>query len=42
MVGALVGGPDQQGHYVDSREDYVMNEVAIDYNSGYHSALAGI
>ncbi|KAK7094143.1 endoglucanase A-like [Littorina saxatilis] len=42
LVGALVGGPDQSGNYKDDREDYVMNEVAIDYNSGYHSSLAGI
>ncbi|KAK7490901.1 hypothetical protein BaRGS_00017773 [Batillaria attramentaria] len=42
LVGALVGGPDQSGNYKDDREDYVMNEVAIDYNSGFHSALAGI
>ncbi|XP_076451392.1 endoglucanase E-4-like [Babylonia areolata] len=42
LKGALVGGPDQGGHYTDSREDYVVNEVAVDYNSGYTSALAGI
>ncbi|XP_025102664.1 uncharacterized protein LOC112569160 [Pomacea canaliculata] len=43
LVGALVGGPkDAQGNYVDNREDYVGNEVAIDYNSGFQSALAGI
>jgi len=42
LVGAIVGGPDATGSYADDREDYKMNEVAIDYNSGYQSALAGI
>jgi hypothetical protein len=42
LIGALVGGPDAQGNYVDDRTDYVQNEVATDYNSGFHGALAGI
>ncbi|KAK7490976.1 hypothetical protein BaRGS_00017848 [Batillaria attramentaria] len=42
LTGALVGGPDQHDHYQDKREDYVMNEVACDYNAGFQSALAGI
>ncbi|ESO91445.1 hypothetical protein LOTGIDRAFT_105466 [Lottia gigantea] len=42
LVGALVGGPDAKGAYTDKREDYVHNEVACDYNSGFHSALAGL
>ncbi|XP_076456621.1 endoglucanase A-like [Babylonia areolata] len=42
LDGALVGGPDQGGNYNDNREDYVMNEVAIDYNAGFQSALAAI
>lgn len=41
LLGALVGGPDVNDSYVDNREDYVKNEVAIDYNSGFQSALAG-
>lgn len=41
LYGGLVGGPDQSDNYVDNREDYVMNEVAIDYNAGFQSALAG-
>ncbi|CAL1530780.1 unnamed protein product, partial [Lymnaea stagnalis] len=28
--------------YVDNREDYVLNEVATDYNAGFQGALAGI
>ncbi|XP_025084443.1 LOW QUALITY PROTEIN: uncharacterized protein LOC112558290 [Pomacea canaliculata] len=42
LLGALVGGPDVNDSYVDNREDYVKNEVAIDYNAGFQSALAGI
>nr|WP_248783858.1 glycoside hydrolase family 9 protein [Actinoalloteichus caeruleus] len=40
LYGALVGGPalpDDQ--YVDDRTDYVSNEVALDYNAGFTSAL---
>ncbi|KAL8575013.1 hypothetical protein ACOMHN_063545 [Nucella lapillus] len=42
LNGALVGGPDQGDDYNDRQEDYVMNEVAIDYNAGFQSALAVI
>jgi hypothetical protein len=42
LHGALVGGPDLQDRYVDNREDYVANEVTIDYNAGFQSALAGL
>nr|BAU45388.1 endo-1,4-beta-glucanase [Bellamya sp. UM-2014] len=42
LVGAIVGGPDAQDNYVDDRKDYVLNDVATDYNSGFHSALAAI
>lgn len=28
--------------YNDQRNDYVMNEVALDYNSGFQMALAGL
>ena len=42
LNGALVGGPDNQGgSYQDSQDNYVTNEVAIDYNAGFQSALAG-
>eukprot|EP01135_Chromosphaera_perkinsii_P004269 Nk52_evm21s273 gene=Nk52_evmTU21s273 len=41
LYGALVGGPDKEDHYVDDRKDYQHNEVAIDYNCGFQSALAG-
>ncbi|MEZ4731055.1 MAG: glycoside hydrolase family 9 protein [Caldilineaceae bacterium] len=40
LYGALVGGPNQSDSYTDSRSDYVMNEVATDYNAGFTGALA--
>ena len=41
LYGALVGGPSAPDDaYTDSRGDYVMNEVATDYNAGFTSALA--
>ncbi|XP_037070229.1 endoglucanase 13-like [Pollicipes pollicipes] len=42
LHGALVGGPDAKGEYQDVRSDYVKNEVATDYNSGFQSAVAGL
>ncbi|MEU8264539.1 glycoside hydrolase family 9 protein [Micromonospora sp. NPDC048999] len=40
LFGALVGGPSSANDaYTDSRSDYVMNEVATDYNAGFTSAL---
>ena len=41
LKGAVVGGPDGNDNYQDSRSDYVKNEVACDYNAGFQSALAG-
>jgi len=40
LYGALVGGPGSDDGYTDSRSDYVSNEVATDYNSGFTGALA--
>jgi len=40
--GALAGGPDAKDKYSDVRDNYVQKEVAIDYNAGIQSALAGI
>ncbi|WP_144119511.1 glycoside hydrolase family 9 protein [Catellatospora sichuanensis] len=41
LYGALVGGPSSPDDaYKDERNDYVMNEVATDYNAGLTSALA--
>lgn len=40
LYGALVGGPDANDSYTDSRGDYVKNEVALDYNAAFTGALA--
>ena len=42
LKGALVGGPKSadDNSYVDSRQDYVTNEVTTDYNAGFQSAAA--
>lgn len=42
LTGALVGGPGINDDYVDNRQDYVKNEVALDYNAGFQGALAGL
>lgn len=42
LVGALVGGPDQNDKYVDDVNQYQYTEVAIDYNAGLVGALAGL
>jgi len=40
LYGALVGGPDKNDHYIDARSEYVMTEVATDYNAGFTGAVA--
>ena len=41
LYGALVGGPKSANDaYVDDRGDFVMNEVATDYNAGFTGAVA--
>ncbi|MBN2736936.1 MAG: glycoside hydrolase family 9 protein [Spirochaetales bacterium] len=42
LWGALVGGPDSSDKHVDATDDYIYNEVAIDYNAGLVGALAGL
>lgn len=42
LCGALVGGPDSNDAYKDERSNYVMNEVACDYNAGFQTAVAGL
>ena len=43
IQGALVGGPRAANdQYVDDRNDYVGNEVALDYNAAFQSLLAGL
>ena len=41
LKGTLVGGPDINDTYADNREDYNGNQVGLDYNAGFHGALAG-
>ena len=40
LIGALVGGPDENEQWSDDRNDWVTNEVAIGYNAGFTGALA--
>lgn len=40
LYGALAGGPDGGDNYSDARNDYVRNEVAVDYNAGFTGVLA--
>ena len=43
LKGALVGGPKEPNdQYKDDRNDYIMNEVATDYNAGFQGVLAGL
>lgn len=42
LYGALVGGPNKDGKYVNSVAQYEYSEVAIDYNAGYTSALCAM
>ena len=43
LFGALVGGPNSvSANYNDKRNDYIQNEVAIDYNAGFQSAIAAL
>jgi hypothetical protein len=44
LYGAMVGGPTDgtDTGYVDSRQDFVANEVAIDYNAGYSGGGQGL
>ncbi|KAG0145768.1 hypothetical protein CROQUDRAFT_107612 [Cronartium quercuum f. sp. fusiforme G11] len=42
LYGALVGGPDVNDQYSDTRKDYTFSEVTQDYNAGYTGALAGM
>ncbi len=42
LEGALVGGPSMPDDYSyeDDRNNYISNEVALDYNAGFSGALA--
>jgi endoglucanase len=40
LYGAVAGGPSADVDYADKRSDYIKNEVATDYNSGFTGAAA--
>jgi len=40
LWGALAGGPGPRDDYKDSRKNYEMNEVALDYNAAFQTNLA--
>mgnify|MGYP001807346570 FL=1 len=42
LIGGLVSGPTLDGTYMDKRDNYVQNEVAIDYSYGLTGVLAAI
>lgn len=42
LYGALVGGPNNNDGHVDSTNEYVLNEVAIDYNCTLVGAAAAL
>ena len=42
LYGALAGGPGADDSYTDTRNNYEMNEVALDYNAGFTLCLAGL
>jgi endoglucanase len=42
LYGAMVGGPGADDTWVDDRGDFINNEVAVDYNAGITSSLAGM
>lgn len=42
LYGALAGGPDGQDGHRDITEDYIYNEVTIDYNAAFVGACAGL
>ncbi|CAG8758138.1 25878_t:CDS:2, partial [Gigaspora rosea] len=40
LYGAVVGGPNMNDSYHDSRADIVQSEVALDYNSAFQGIMA--
>ncbi len=42
LWGALVGGPDADDYHIDDTNNYIYNEVAVDYNAGFVGAAAGL
>ena len=42
LYGALVGGPDGDDNHSDTTNDWIYNEVTIDYNAAFVGACAGL
>lgn len=42
LYGALVGGPNENGKYINEVAQYQYSEVAIDYNAGFTAALCAM
>lgn len=42
LYGALVGGPDENDYHSDTTNDWIYNEVTIDYNAAFVGACAGL
>ena len=42
LYGAVVGGPRDDGVFVDGRREYELTEVATDYNAGWQGLLAAL
>lgn len=42
LYGALVGGPDSDDYHSDTTNDWIYNEVTIDYNAAFVGACAGL
>lgn len=42
LFGALVGGPDGNDRFTDSRNNIINNKVTCDYNAGFQGAIAGM
>jgi len=42
LYGALVGGPGEDDQHNDATDDFIQNEVSIDFNAGCVGALAGM
>ena len=42
LYGALAGGPGPDDSYKDDRQNYEMNEVALDYNAAFTMDLAAL
>lgn len=42
LYGALVSGPDRNDYYEDRRDEFLYNEVTLDYNAGFEGVVAGL